>query len=586
MRTHHHNRGYAVITLAVLFSALGLVLVLGGAVPIVSHYSSIKGYGYSKQALLASNSGVSEAIYRLKNGMNLPSSVTITLATSSAVVTTTTIPGGKSIAVTSSQSSYHRNFSASVSYGSGIAFNYGLQAGNGGVIMDGGSTIRGNVYSNSNIDAISSTITGTAIAADSSPLAADQSNSSPSTPPNSIAFRNASASQDFAQSFTAGTSTAINKIQFYIRKVGNPANATVRIVANNAGSPSTTEIPTGGVSLTASSVTTSYSWVDVVFTTKPVLVPGTAYWVVIDSGSQNSNNYYVIGANSSYAAGAAKTGAYSGSWTSNSYDGYFILYAGGITSTIGRANYIGGLQIGTGGEGDAWATNVKGTSVEGTIYCTTGSYNNKSCDTSRGSPPAVPLPFTDDNIQDWKDEAVAGGTITGNYTVGWQGASLGPKKITGNLTVNGGGTLTLNGTLWVQGNVTVNGGGKIKLPSGFGEYSGIIVADGWINISGGGSAGSGSSGSYLFVVSTSRCPNDINCGGASAITISGGAGAIAANAQSGTITLNGGAAINAIVANTIVVSGGGEVTYDQGLASPEFQGGPSGGFIVNSWKED
>jgi hypothetical protein len=73
--------------------------------------------------------------------------------------------------------------------------------------------------------------------------------------------------------------------------------------------------------------------------------------------------------------------------------------------------------------------------------------------------------------------------------------------------------------------------------------------------------------------------------GSNALTVSGGSGTIAVCAQSGTVSLSGGISINSATGKTISVVGGSTVTYDQGLASPEFQGGPSGGWSLASWKE-
>ncbi|MES2213965.1 MAG: hypothetical protein V4465_01035, partial [Patescibacteria group bacterium] len=539
-----------------------------------------------RESYYLAESGIEDVLYRLKN--NLPVAATgqsVSVGGFSATTDTTDVSGGKIVTTTANWNGNIRKVEASVIQGSGIAFNYGMQSGNGGVSLDGGSSIIGNIYSNGPIDAISASITGTAVAADSAALSADQTNDVPTVPPSSITFRNVSASQDFAQSFALSVDAPINKFSFYIKKVGAPANATVRLITDSAGSPSTTAIPIGSAVLNASQVTTNYGWVDVVLPTSPSLIAGTTYWVVIDNGSQNASNYYMIGANTAYAAGVAKTGAYSGTWVATALDGYFKVYTGGISSYIGGASYATGFMVGTGGVGDAWATTVRGTSAQGHMYCTTGTNNNKACDTSKGSPPPQPLPFSDSNIQDWKDEGTVGGTITGNYTVGSAGATLGPKKITGNLVVNGGGTLNLTGTIWVQGNVTVTSGGSIKLPANYGSNSGTVIADGTITVSGGGSAGSGTAGSYLFVVSTSKCPNDTGCGGSSAINITGGAGAIAANAQNGDVALSGGAAINAVVGNSISITGGSTVTYNSGLASPSFQSGPSGGWDINSWKE-
>ncbi|MCX6715742.1 MAG: hypothetical protein NT077_01840 [Candidatus Taylorbacteria bacterium] len=300
MRNYKHNKnGYILITIAVLFAALGLVLVLGGAVPVVSHYSSIQGYAYSKQALLASNSGINEAIYRLKTGKNLPISMVVSLNTGSSTITTTATPGGKQVAVEGVQKSYERNFQASLQYANGIAFNYGLQAGVGGMTMGGGSTINGNVYSNGDVDAISATINGSAVAADGSQMTIDQVNNTPSTPTNSIKFRDISSVRDFAQSFQPATSSVLNKISIYIKKVGTPPDGTIRLVTDNGGSPSTTQIPIGTLPLDVSMITANYSWVDLAFPTPPTPTPGTTYWLVLDNGSQSSSNYFVVSANNS-----------------------------------------------------------------------------------------------------------------------------------------------------------------------------------------------------------------------------------------------------------------------------------------------
>ncbi len=570
----------------IFFLFLSLSIIAGLVSPTIREFRAANVNLNSKKSFFLAESGTEDALYRILNNITIGETETITLDSNSATTAITSVGvNEKEITSLGDVQNYEREVSLSLANSSGIAFNYGLQAGNGGITMDGGSTLSGSIYSNGNVDAVSSIVTGGVVAADSPALTVDESNETPASPASSINFRNAAASQDFAQSFQLSDSSPINKIQFYMRKVGAPTNATIRIVADNAGSPSTTAISIGTVTLSAAAVSTSYGWVEVLLATPPSLASDTTYWVVIDNSAQNGSNYYTIGANNSYASGTAKTGAYSGAWNATSLDGYFRIYTGGVSSTIGRANYPTGLMVGTAGAGDAWATTVRGTSAQGTIYCTTGFNNNKACNTTQGSPEPQPLPFTEENIDAWKAEATAGGTISGNYAVSSAGATLGPRKITGNLTVGGGGTLTMTGTLWVVGTVTVSGGGKIRLPANYAENSGTIISDNIITIAGGGSLGSGSSGSYLFIVSTSRCPNVINCGGSSAINITGGAGAIAVDAQYGNVSLGGGATLNAAVGNSITINGGTTVTYDQGLASPSFVNGPAGVWSIQSWKE-
>jgi len=593
---NNNQSGAAMLVVVVFFLFISLAVISGIMVPSMREFNIASESIKSKKSYFLAESGVEDAMYRILTNKTISNSETITLDSNSTTTTITTSGNSKEISSLGDVSNLERKVDLVLKTGAGIAFNYGLQSGNGGVIMDGGSTIRGNIYSNGDIDAISATITGSAIAADSASLNADQINSSPTTPSSPITFRTTTALQDLAQSFQLSSTSPINKVQFYIKKVGAPSDATVKIVPDNSGSPGTTAIDS--VTLSAGNITTDFGWVEVIFPNTPSLMPNTTYWIFIDNSSQSTSKYYVIGANddSSYSLGTAKTGSSSGVWSATDLDSYFKIYTGGLTSTIGKANYVGGLQVGTGGVGDAWATTVKGTSVSGHLYCTNGTYNNKPCDTSHGTPSPQPFPFSESNIQAWKNDATLGGIITGgtscpggyssgNCIVDWRNATFGPGKITGNLTVNGGGTLTLAGTVWVVGNVLVTGGGKIKLPAGYALNSGTIVSDGVMSIQGGGSLGSGITGSYLFLVSTSKCPNDAGCSGVSAISVTGGAGAIAVDAQYGNVALSGGASLNAAVGNSISLTGGAEVTYDQGLASPSFSSGPSGSWVVDTWKE-
>jgi hypothetical protein len=312
------------------------------------------------------------------------------------------------------------------------------------------------------------------------------------------------------------------------------------------------------------------------------LEQNTTYWLVVDA-STSSTKYYTIGATSGgYANGIGKIGQQGGTWnntTPSGLDYYFNIYLGGVTGLIAGSSgsQWNQLHIGT-VSGTAQAHTVNYTNATGNIYCQTGTGNNKSC-TAQTDPVYIDFPVSDANINTWKDEAEAGGTYNGNYSVGWAGATLGPKKIVGNLTVSGGGTLTVAGTLWVTGNIVLDGGGTIQLASSYGTNDGVLVADGNITISGGGHAtGSGTTGSYIMMLSTS------NSG--SAASISGGAGAVIVYAPNGTINISGGAALKEATGYKMFISGGSSITYESGLANNNFSSGPSGSWSVQTWQED
>ena len=437
----------------IFFLFISLAIISGLVGPTVREFKNASVDLKSKQSYFLAESGTEDAIYRIINNITISNSEILTLNNNSATTTISNLFGNsKQISSLGDVGNLQRETNVTLQAGAGVGFNYGIQSGDGGFILSGGSTITGNVYSSGNIQASSGVhITGTAI--------------------------------------TSGPTSYIGD------GVGNP--------------------------------------------------------------------------------------------------------------------WMGTVVIGTEGVGDAWAYKVLGANVAGNLYCQlpatfpTGSKNNKDCDPSRGIPPAQPMPFTDENIIAWKNAASAGGIITNpigsnsstcrqnkncpcpgnsssdnnakNCVVDDVDATFGPGKITGNLTVNGGGTLTLTGTVWVVGKVTVTGGGNIKLPANYALNSETIISDNLVTINGGGSLGSGNPNSYLFIVSTSTSN--------SAITVTGGAGAIAVDAQKGTVVLSGNASLNAAVGKTITATGGTNVTYQQGLASPSFQSGPSGGWTFGGWGE-
>ncbi len=579
LRQYKTNGGAAMMILVLFFVFISLALLVGIVTPVVREFQIASANLESKQAYYLSESGLEDAMYRLNNNMQIGSTTTLTLGTSTATTVITNEPSGqKDITTIGTDNSHQRKVDLLLSTGTGVSFNYGVQVGQGGIDLTGSGQIVGNVYSNGPITGDSSAIiTGSAISANSPAFIADQGNGT-GVPPYNVSFGNAAATQEIAQSFQLATSSPLNTIQLYVKKVGTPSNDTLKIVADSGGSPGTTVIASG--TLSASLVTTSYGWIDVTFSTNPTLAVGTTYWLIVDANT-SKNNYYIIGAtNGGYANGIGKIGSASswGNTTPPGLDYYFNIYLGGVLGSIAgsSASQYNPLHIGT-VSGTAQAHTVKYTNSTGLIYCQTGVGNNKSC-TSATDPTYIGFPISNSNIAQWQSDATTGGIQNGSYTVPNGGTTLGPKKIVGDLTVSSGRTLTVSGVLWVTGNLTLDGNGVIQLGSGYGVNDGVILVDGTITIAGGGHAtGSGITGSYIMFVTTSTS--------SAAASIAGGAGAVIVYAPNGTASLSGGAALKEITAYKISVSGGSTVTYESGLANNNFTSGPSGAWNVSSWQE-
>lgn len=577
------QNGQALLGVVVLFTMIVTTVVVGLVGPLTRHIQQANDALVSMQSYLVAESLAEDLAYRLRTGKQTATLEALSLEGANATANITSNLGAQTIISTGNKYELLRTVQIVLTQGTGLAFNYGTQSGNGGFIISNNAGVNGNVYSNGSIrgsdgsGSNASFIIGTAIAASSISTTTDQANDSPSTPSDAIMFANANGTQDVGQSFKISTDAPANSVSFFIKKNGAPSNATVRITTDDGNKPNDDSLVTAP--LNATQVTSNYGWVTAVFPTGASLIAGTTYWVVIDASS-NSNNYYILGANISYANGEARIGQYNGSWNATSpagLDGYFRFYIGGQTSSITD------VVVGQNGVGDAWAHTVSGSTIEGNNYCQNGAGNNKACDTSWADPAPQPYPVSDGNIAEWKAAAAAGEFIAGNKTI-TASSTLGPAEITGNLSIRA--QLTLTGVVYVHGTISTNNNNTIKIDPSFGENGTILLADDRIDLGNGAQFfGSGTPGSYILLLTTSNCTVAI-CGiGNAAINLSNNVGTVIINAQNGEVYVKNGAGASEITADLIDLEPNAIVTYESGLASTVFTTGPSGGYTIASWRE-
>lgn len=573
MKKINYQKGQALIIVVIFFVFISTSLVIGIVNPIMRMFGVVDNIVYGQASFFVSESGIEDVVYRLKNGMNLSGSESLSVGEHTATTSITDINSNeKLVRTTGDVLDRERTLEVNVEAGVGTSFNYGIQTGNGGFSLSNNSGVNGNVYSNGDITGSSGAfITGSAYAANSAALSSDQSNGT-GTPAQSIVFGNANSTQDFSQSFQVSVASPLNKAQFYIKKTSTPSNCTVRITTDNAGKPSTTTLASGALS--ASAVGTNYAWIDSSFSSNPQLGVGTTYWLVVDC-STSSTRYYTLGADYGYATGQAKIGQYAGTWnntTPSGLDGYFKIFLGGMTGSISS------VTVGSGGVGEAHANTVTSSTIAGSLYCQSGSGNNKACNTSRPDPSPVDYPISSATIADWKADALAGGVYTGNYTINSSTATLGPLKIVGNLTITNNAELTVSGTLWVTGDISISNNAEVSLVAGYGSSSGVIINDGTVNISNNVTfSGSGFSGSYIMVLSTSSS--------SSAISLSNNGGAVILYAENGTVSLSNNSGAKEVTGYRISLGNNAVITYESGLSNINFVSGPGGAWTLNTWEE-
>ncbi len=247
----------------------------------------------------------------------------------------------------------------------------------------------------------------------------------------------------------------------------------------------------------------------------------------------------------------------------------------GTVKVAGPGNEISDSEI----TGDAYVDVCEDSSIAGTLHAVT----NSGCTdyvslTSSGAPPnPIPMPIPIAQVDAWKLEAEAAGTI-GSQTFSSGIVSLGPIKINGDLTVSNTAELKIMGTLWVTGKVTISNSAKVHLDSSYGSLSGMVISNGQIILENSSiSSGSGDSGSYLMYLSTSATDP--------AITIKNSAQVDILYSTDQRIQVENSAAMREITGYGLRIKNSATVTYEIGLQDAAFTSGPGGGWAVTSWKE-
>jgi len=596
----NNQSGAAMLVSIIFFLFISLAIIAGLVSPSSKGFQIANADLKSKSSYYLAESGTEDTMYRLINNMTIDNSETITLGSN---LTTTTITDGamstKSITSTGNVSNYKRKVSLSLGIGDGLSFSYGIQAGEWGFRMGDKSYIDGSVYSNGPVIGTgSASVTGSVTSANTPSIIADQENGS-GTPTYNLSFgrddhhdhhdhHDFDEYENIAQSFIASSSGALNKVQLYIKKVGHPSNATVFIAHDINGEPDDARDLLSQGTLSASLVSTSYGWVTITFNTNPNIISGQTYWILVESNN-DSHDYYTVGANTAYENGFALIGNYShdhhhydNSWdpvSPSNADLFFKIYLNGL---LGSIDDVG---IGKNGIGNAYAHSVVDSSIAGINYCKTGSGNNKSCNTSLDDPVSIAMPISEQNILDWKADALMGGIIDGDYIPGGHGVSMGPKKINGNFHLDDKDILTLTGTLWITGNLRVDHKAIIKPDPGYQSSSAAIIVDGNITIKNDADIISGNSSSYVLLLSTSNCPFDPSCDGIDAIELSSKVEAAILYAGDGLIDVKSKAKARQVTAYGIDLGYDSDLIYDSGLINQNFISGPSGDWNIQSWKE-
>ena len=262
------------------------------------------------------------------------------------------------------------------------------------------------------------------------------------------------------------------------------------------------------------------------------------------------------------------------------------VFSNGDFEMVNNASTTGTVKIsGAGGlnggkiTGDAYVDACTSSAVTGILHANTQTGCSFASLTNSDLPIVpIPLPLSAATIDEWKNDAEAGGITVGDYNRSSGSSSLGPQKIVGNMTIQNSAQLILTGTVWVTGNVIIKNDARVQLDSGYGSTSGALIANGSITLENNSiSSGSGAAGSYLMYLSTTSVDP--------AITIKNNAIVDILYASNQFVQVENNAAMREITGNGLRIKNNATVTYEIGLQDAAFTSGPGGGWTVTSWKE-
>ena len=142
------SRGQVVITAVVFFLLIATTVGTGVINPVLRQVSQANDFVRTRGSLFASQAVNEDALYRIKGNKKFTSPSTLSINSYVATATSTTVAGGLQIDSSGGAFNLVRNIQTHLTSGSGTSFNYGVQAGEGGLILENTSSVSGNVYSN------------------------------------------------------------------------------------------------------------------------------------------------------------------------------------------------------------------------------------------------------------------------------------------------------------------------------------------------------------------------------------------------------------------------------------------------------
>ena len=147
----HEERGFTTLVVTLFFIAGGMALFVGVTASVLQNTQFVHALENSKNSHALAEGLTEDVVYRIKNGIAVSNTEVLTEGNTTATSTLVSVIDGREVTTEASNSNLYRRLRVGLIEGQGVAFNFGMQAGTGGVIMENSSSVLGNVYANGTI---------------------------------------------------------------------------------------------------------------------------------------------------------------------------------------------------------------------------------------------------------------------------------------------------------------------------------------------------------------------------------------------------------------------------------------------------
>lgn len=150
--------GQALMTAVFFFMVISLIILAGLVTSVVSGAQISRDLLTSKKSYFLAEAGSEDAVYRVTKGKNYSPEEVIVVDGFYATTTILDVADGIEIESVADASSRIRKVKVCLTDDVGVAFHYGVQVDEGGVVMDNSAMITGNLYSNGPVVSLSANV--------------------------------------------------------------------------------------------------------------------------------------------------------------------------------------------------------------------------------------------------------------------------------------------------------------------------------------------------------------------------------------------------------------------------------------------